>query len=71
MTRDAMTFEDRWYALPSDLRNSFGGAIECSCDALPGDKTQTCGDCPRDYIAGAWDARRAHLTKQGVKHRLE
>lgn len=39
------------------------GAQECFCDKQYKDanKLETCGDCPRDYIAGAWDARRKHI----------
>ena len=44
----------------SDFTN---GAHECFCDKQYKDanKFATCGDCPRDYIAGAWDARRKYL----------
>lgn len=39
------------------------GAHECFCDRQYKDanKLETCGDCPRDYIAGAWDARRKYI----------
>lgn len=39
------------------------GAHECFCDRQYKDanKLESCGDCPRDYIAGAWDARRKHI----------
>lgn len=39
------------------------GAHECFCDRQYKDanKPASCGDCPRDYIAGAWDARRKYL----------
>lgn len=39
------------------------GAHECFCDKRYKDanKLESCGDCPRDYIAGAWDARRKHI----------
>ena len=39
------------------------GAHECFCDRQYKDanKLESCGDCPRDYIAGAWDARRKYI----------
>lgn len=39
------------------------GAHECFCDRQYKDanKLASCGDCPRDYIAGAWDARRKYI----------
>lgn len=39
------------------------GAHECLCDGMYKDanKLASCGDCPRDYVAGAWDARRKYL----------
>lgn len=44
----------------SDFTN---GATECFCDRQYKDtnKLASCGDCPRDYIAGAWDARRKYI----------
>lgn len=44
----------------SDFTN---GAHECFCDRQYKDanKLASCGDCPRDYIAGAWDARRKYI----------
>ena len=41
------------------------GAYECFCDRQYKDanKLASCGDCPRDYIAGAWDARRKYIEK--------
>lgn len=44
----------------SDFTN---GADECFCDRQykAANKLASCGDCPRDYIAGAWDARRKYI----------
>lgn len=44
----------------SDFTN---GMYECFCDRKYKDanKLASCGDCPRDYIAGAWDARRKYI----------
>lgn len=44
----------------SDFTN---GAHECFCDRKYKDanKLASCGDCPRDYIVGAWDARRKYI----------
>lgn len=44
----------------SDFTN---GATECFCDKQYKDanKLESCGDCPRDYIAGAWCARRKYV----------
>ena len=55
------------------------GAYECFCDRQYKDanKFVSCGDCPRDYIAGAWDARRKYLeehyqmTEVKLSERLE
>lgn len=43
------------------------GKSMCFCDIAHGDADmlRTCGDCPRDYIAGAWDARRKYLMDNG------
>lgn len=39
------------------------GVHECFCDRQykGTNKLASCGDCPRDYIAGAWDARRKYI----------
>ena len=41
------------------------GEKVCFCDVQykDSDKRETCGDCPRDYVAGAWAARRKHLNE--------
>lgn len=49
------------------------GAHECFCDRQYKDanKFETCGDCPRDYIAGAWDARRKYIEERSQMTDLE
>lgn len=44
----------------SDFTN---GATECFCDKQYKDanKLESCGDCPRDYIVGAWCTRRKYV----------
>lgn len=39
------------------------GEHECFCHRQykDADKRQTCGDCPRNYIGGAWAARQKYL----------
>lgn len=46
------------------------GKHDCFCDRHYGDqhdKRATCGDCPRDYIIGAWTARCKYLDEQECK----
>lgn len=41
------------------------GSHRCFCDLQyqGADPTVTCGNCPRDYIDGAWEARREYLAR--------
>ena len=58
-------------ALPNvdgEMNDFTSGAHECFCDRQYKDanKLASCGDCPRDYIAGAWDARRKYIEEHSI-----